>query len=501
LSERGAYELEDVVGSADELDSRIVRGSAWVAVSYGGRNLVTLVTMLALVRLLEPHAFGLVALASVVLIICNQVQDAGTAAALVYRRNDVERAAGTTLVFSTLSSLVLYGVAFAVAPFVARIFHAPELTEVLRVMALMLPVRGIGATPSAILERNIDFRRRAKCDVSGALAQAAFALSLAVGGAGVWSLVVGQLAGTVVQAAIGWLVVPWRPNPRLASFTLWREMLRYGRFVSGTNVVNLVNNTIDNVLVGRLLGATTLGFYAVSFRLADFPNTVIAHIVGRVMFPVYSLLQGELDRFRRAYIQNLQRIAIFALPVSVTIVVAADPIVHTLFGDRWAAIVTPLRILGIYGLIKSFSAPSGEVFKGAGRPHLGLVFGLMQVAVALPTLLLLVPAYGITGAAVGMLVTMTVVGSVRLLVSLRLVGATVGGLARSLAPSVLCAGVLAATLAALMPAAEMLSDAAGLALLVGGAAAAYVGAILAFARSVVGPLWGGLRGVGASVTR
>jgi O-antigen/teichoic acid export membrane protein len=488
--------LAETVASSEHLDSRIMRSSAWVAVSYGGRSAISLVTMLALVRLLEPRAFGLVALAWTLLVVCDQVQGAGTASAFVYRRDQLERAAATSAVFSWLSSIVLCGAAVAVAPLLASGFHAPALTNVLRVLALLLVIKSVGTAPMAILERNIDFRRRAKCEVTGALVQAAVSLPLAVTGAGVWALVAGQLAGAAVQSAIAWVVVPWRPDPRKASFRLAREMFRYGRYVSATNVVNLTNNTIDNLVVGRLLGTATLGFYSVAFRLADFPNTVIGHVVGRVMFPIYSLLQNEVDRFRNAYVQNLQRIAVFALPVSVGVLVAADPIVRGLLGDRWEQAITPLRILAAYGIVKSFVAPSGEVFKGAGKPHLGLVFGVLQIAITAPALALLVPRYGLAGAAFAMLVAMTVCGAVRLAVSLRIVQATAGELARALAPPALCAIVLGATLELLLPAARMLGPAPGLAVLFAIGCVVYLGATLAFARSVVGPMWVGLRGAG-----
>ena len=489
-------ELASSVASGESLNSRIMRGSAWVAVSYGGRNLVSILTMLALVRLLEPRAFGLVALAWTVLVVCDQVQDAGTAAALVFRRDQVERAAATAAVFLWFSSLVLYGIAFAIAPLVADLFHSPELTNILRVMALLLVVKGIGSAPVTILERNIDFRLRAKCDIAGALAQAGVSLGLAFDGRGVWALVLGQLAGAAVQSAIAWVVVPWRPDPRRASFQLGREMVRYGRYVSATNVVNLANNTVDNVVVGRLLGPATLGFYAVAFRLADFPNTVIGHVVGRVMFPIYALLQNELERFRKAYVENLQRIAVFSLPVSVAVLVAADPIVRGLLGDRWEQATTPLRILAVYGLIKSFTAPSGEVFKGVGKPHVGLLLGLMQFAVTAPALILLVPRYGLKGAAFAMLGSVAVNGTARLAVSLRLLDATPGEVGRALARPVLCAALLGVTLALLLPAAHALGPTAGLAMLTSAGCVVYVVAMLAFARSVVGPMWGGLRGAG-----
>jgi PST family polysaccharide transporter len=173
------------------------------------------------------------------------------------------------------------------------------------------------------------------CELTGALGQAGVSLGLAFTGFGVWSIVFGQIAGSALQSGLAWAVAPFHPDPRKASWSLLRELVRYGRYVSATNILNIANNTADNVTIGRVLGATSLGFYAVAFRLADFPNTVISHIVGRVMFPIYSLLQNELVRFRRAYIQNLQRIAVLALPVSVTLLVCAEPIVLGLFGQKW----------------------------------------------------------------------------------------------------------------------------------------------------------------------
>ena len=168
-----AQDLAEVVAQDDaKLDSRIMRGSAWVAVSYGGRNVVSLLTTLALVRLLEPQAFGLVALAWTVLVVTDQVQNAGAAAALVYRRHDVERAAASAFVFVLCSSTVLFGLAMVLSPVFASLFHTPDLTNVLRAMSLLLITRAFGTIPLALLERNIDFRTRSVCELTGALSQA-----------------------------------------------------------------------------------------------------------------------------------------------------------------------------------------------------------------------------------------------------------------------------------------------------------------------------------------
>jgi O-antigen/teichoic acid export membrane protein len=271
------------------------------------------------------------------------------------------------------------------------------------------------------------------------------------------------------------------------------EMMRYGRFVSAGSVLNIIGNTIDNLAIARLLGTTPLGYYAIAFRLADFPNSVIGHIVGRVMFPVYSMLQSDLQSVRRAYIQNIQRIAIVSLPISVGIAVAAKPIVLVLFGEKWLLAVTPLRILAFYGLIKSFAAPAGELFKGIGKPHLGPLFAISHVCLAVPILYVLIRSLRLEGAALGMLVLMAAVGLPAILIAMRLVRASILDLGRALATPILCSTLLAVVLTLLLHATESLSPVLSLLILVGAGLLVFSGAAAIFARPVLTPMWASIR--------
>lgn len=475
------------------LDRKIVRGSAWVGLSHGGSKVLAMVSTLALVRLVEPKAFGLMALAWAALQVVQAVQESGVGTALVFRRTDVRRAAGTALVVSVASGTALYATGFAVAPLVARLFHTPELTNVLRVFALMIVLRALTIVPGAILERELNFRGRAKAELGGALVQPCVAIVLAASGFGVWSLVAGALASSATEAAIAWLVVPWRPSPRQADRRILKELVRYGRYVSAANLVVLANTTIDNLIVGRVLGATQLGFYTVTFRVATMPN-MLGLIVGRVMFPVYSRLQEERAAFRRAYVQNLQRVALFSLPASVGLAVAAEPIVLGLLGERWRPVVTPLRILAIFALARSFTSPSGEVFKGVGKPHLVAAFGLPHLVLSVPALVLLVPRHGLDGAALAMVVPMAIIGAGMFAMSMRLLELTYADLARALLPSIGCTAIMAAVIAALLPLVAGLPPLLALVVVVAAAVVAYAGSTAVLARSVIVPIWLGLRG-------
>ena len=195
-----------------------MRGSSWVAVSYGGRQIVSFASMLVLVRFVDPKSFGLVALAFTALFVFSTLQDSGMGAALVHHRgDDLEVATATVFVFSAITGVAIYAAGFFAAPYIARAFHDHELTNVLRVLAILIPLRSLSTVPSALLEKAVEFRPRTVSDLAAACVQAAVSIALAVLGAGVWALVIGQVAGGAVSAAVLWMLVPERPEPRRAS--------------------------------------------------------------------------------------------------------------------------------------------------------------------------------------------------------------------------------------------------------------------------------------------
>lgn len=479
--------------SALELEGRILRNTGWVALGLGSRQMGSLLAIFILARLLDPADFGLVALSLTVLLYIEQIQETGVGQALIYRRKDIKAAAASALVFTVLMSVLLYGVVFATAPLAARFLRAPDLVDVLRVMALVLVFRGLGVVPGAILERKHDFRSRTVAEIVAGFVQIGVFLGLAFAGAGVWSLVLGHVAGAALLATLYWLLVPWRPSLRHASRRILNELMRYGRFIGASNILSVASNTIDNIVVSRVLGTASVGLYAVAYRLADFPNSVIGYIVGRPMFPVYSMLQDDVDSIRHAYVRNLQRVALVAVPVSVGIAIAAEPIVLALLGEKWLAAVPPLRILAIYALIKSFGATAVEALKGIGAPEWSLVSGLTYLAVVIPALVVLTRDFGLAGAATSMLLAVTAAAFPAIVVTARKMQLSTGDLARSLAPSLFCSALLAATLAVLLPQTESMTPAAALALLVSVGLAVYVAATAVFARGVVVPIWLSLR--------
>lgn len=470
-----------------------MRGSTWVAVSYGGRQVVSFASTLVLVRFVDPKAFGLVALAFTALFVLQTVQDSGMGSALIHRRENLEEAAATVLIFSALTGVALYAVAFFSAPYAGRLLHVDGLTNVLRVLALLLPIRSFGTVPSALLERAVHFRPRTVSDLAAAAAQAGISIALAVLGAGVWALVVGQVAASAIATVVLWILSPTRPDPRRASRAMARELLRYGRYITGGNLLMIASTSMDNVVVARLLGATLLGFYSVAFRLTELPVLVIGSIVGRVMFPIYSLVRDDVATVRRAYVQNLQRVALLSLPVSVGMAAGAKPLVRVLLGDRWLPSVPALQLLAIYAVVRALLGPAGELYKGMGKPQYNVITGMIYLPIALPLLWVLVEAKGTLGAALAVLIATGITGVVTLALVFRLLDLTAAELFRSLAPFLLSAALVAGAIRLTDLATNTMPAAASLALVVLAGTVAFAVGTAVFARPIVAQMWSSLK--------
>jgi O-antigen/teichoic acid export membrane protein len=474
-----------------DLDRIILRSSAWVALSWGGRNALSMLGAIVLARLLDPRAFGLVAIALTITTVLDYIQESGVGAALIQRRGDVKQAAASALVWSSCAGLTLGALCFAAAPWLARGFGAPAATNVIRAMSLLLVIRGVSIGPGSMLEREMNFRTRTFGELAAGFAQLGISLGMAVAGFGVWSLVVGQLAATAIQSTIVWLLAPWRPHPRDARLSLLREMLRYGRFVSLGNVLGLINRTLDNLVVGRVLGAGALGVYSIAYRLGDFPTGVVGYIVGRVMFPAYSRLQDDLGAFRAAFVQNMERVALLSLPASVALLVYAEPIVTVLLGGKWLAAVTPLRILAVYTIVRSFVSPTGAVFQAGGKPHLVPLWALPQSVLFPIGLIVLVPKFGVEGAAIAVLVSFSASGIPALRSCMRMLELRATTLLSKLLPlfvaSALMGGAMELTSRLRIRPVESL----GAGILVGGFV--YIAAVAVLARPLLSAVWAGLR--------
>ena len=478
----------------DELDTKIMRSSAWAVLGYGGGNALALVTTLVLARLLVPEEFGVVAIAMAVLAVAQIVQDSGLGAALIVHRGDVRRAAASVMVFSPLVATALYAGFFAAAPLAAQFFDEPQLTDVIRVLAIALVLRGLTTMPTALLERQMRFMPITAIQLGAGLAQATTAIGLAVAGAGLWSLVAGQLAFAAATLGLAWAYSPLRPSPFEASVDTLRELMRFGRHVGLANLIRYGNANAHGIVLGRVLGATALGYYTIANRLAYMPVSVIGNIVGRGVFAALSHAGDDPAQFRRIWLENIQRRALLAAPAAIGLALVADPFVEVFLGEAWQPAIVPLQILALNSVVLTFSATSGEVFQALRRPKLRVVWEALYVTLIVPAMVVGAYWHGIVGAAVGVFVVHAVLGVGIVAFIAHLLGVRRGELIHAIARPALGWGLMAGAVLALYPVLDEQTAWVALIGLIAVGAGVYGVIVTLFARDLVITMWVNFRG-------
>jgi PST family polysaccharide transporter len=353
-----------------------------------------------LARLLTPADFGILALAWVVLGLARPLGDLGVGTAVVQRIALTDRHVRTAFTFSTLLGLTITAAIAAAAPLVAAALRNPDVTPILRGLAVRFAFAGMATVAGALLRRRMDFRRSAMIDTASyVIGFGGVAITMALRGYGVWSLVWGSIVQSLLASAFTLLAAPHSPRPLFAGRELG-ELLHFGMGASVSGLVNYVALNVDNIVVGRWLGAASLGMYARAYNLMNMPYTYSAVVMSTVLFPAFAQVQGEPVRLRRGYLLITQLTAMIAAPAMVTLAIAAPHLLRSVYGPQWIGAAVPLQILCAAGYFRALYHLDGIVAQSVGWVYSELWRQAVYAALVI-TGALVGTSYGLAGVAVG----------------------------------------------------------------------------------------------------
>jgi O-antigen/teichoic acid export membrane protein len=248
-------------GAGPSLTQRTINAARWRSASMFLQGVVQFAIGVALARLLPPEDFGLAALALVVVGFVQTLAEMGLSSAVVHRQPLSERHIQAAFTLSVAFAAVLTAGLFGLAPYAAEVFRNPLLSAVLRAESPLFILMMLGMTARALLRRALDFRRLFLIEVGSYLAgYALVAMTLALLGFGVWSLVWGVLVQWGLAACLSLALSPHRLRP-LWAVEETRELLAYGLAATLNALINHAARNADSLVIGRWLGASALGLY------------------------------------------------------------------------------------------------------------------------------------------------------------------------------------------------------------------------------------------------
>jgi O-antigen/teichoic acid export membrane protein len=425
------------------LTRRTADGLLWVGCGKAARAILQVLVLAVLARVLAPADFGLVATAMIVIALSTIFSRLGIGPAIVQRGVLEPRHLTTGFVVSAALGVMVGGAVWLAAPWCARFFRMEQVAPIVRTLAWIFPINALGVVSDSILQRELRFRWLANLEVATyALAYGVLGVALAVSGAGVWALVAAQLAQAILQTSA--LLALRRPSVRgRPQWLAFQELLYFGTGQTAARFGNYLAHEGDHIVVGRWLGADALGLYGRGYSLMAMPANLLADTIESVLFPALSRVQDDPARLVTAYRRGLSFIALTMLPVSVVLLVLAPEVVTVVLGPRWRDIIPVFQVFAIgilfrtsYKMSDSVARASGAVYRRAWRQALyaALVFAGSWIG----------QRWGITGAALGVLIALLTNFALMAHLCLGLTGMSWRSLARTHVPAVVTSTALGA---------------------------------------------------------
>ena len=353
----------------NNIQNNTINGLFWSSFERIGHQGIQFLIAVILARLLLPEQFGLIAMLAIFMAVAQSFVDSGFGSALIQKQDATHLDECSVFYFNILVGFLVAGSLFLSAPWIAAFYQIPLLTPLVRVLSLNLIINAFGVIQTTLLTKRIDFKSQMKVSVIAAVFSGSIGVAMAYRGYGVWSLVAQSITNNFFRTILLWFFLPWRPS-WIFSFVSLRSMFSFGSKLLFSGLLDTIYNNLYLVVIGKMFSATELGYYTQAEQAVRFPVGNLSSAVGRVTFPVFSSLQDDKDRLKRATRKALSSLAMVNFPLMIGMAVVAKPLVLVVLTDKWLPCVPYLQLLCVAGMLYPLHVINLNVLMAQGRSDL-----------------------------------------------------------------------------------------------------------------------------------
>lgn len=363
-----------------EIGHKALRGSIWLIAATGAAKALGIACQLVLAWFLTKRDFGVYAIAVSLSVLLSVLRDGGLPMVLEHKARRFDLFAGPVFWMMLAINIATGALIAAIAHPAARFYHIPELTGVITLFAITVPMCVAPAVLNVRLAVNMQFRVLGLIQIASAVIRYSLMLFFAWSGYGARSFLLPLLITNVTDTAMLWMATrcsPWAMRPRLR---LWPVLFRSGRWVLlGTFGIALGNNGAY-FLLGKVLSSDALGTYFFAFQIVMQLGMLVADNVYQVLFAAFVRISKDLPRIVSAVPRALGVVVIVAATVSLLVAAIYEPLDYLLWRGKWSD-----ATLAIYVLAMAWpAAAAGSVLRAlqmaTGRFH---QWGLLSLGSAI----------------------------------------------------------------------------------------------------------------------
>ena len=348
---------------------------------------ISFVLQLLLARLLMPEEYGLIALVTVVITICDVFVTYGFGNALIVNKDSDQLDFSTCFYFCIFLAVIIYIGLFFASPLIAAYYRQEGLTPILRVMGFRIPLAAINSVQHAYVSKHLRFKKFFYATLIGTVISGVIAVVMAYLGCGVWALVEQYLGNAFIDTLCLWIIVGWRPT-RQFSLSRLKAIYSYGWKILAIGLIDTVYSRLRSLVIGRRYSSSDLGYYNRGYSFPSFGMRLIEPTVNSVLFPTLSKCNDNPAHMRSITRRVLQISTFIISPIMIGLIVTAKPLVLVLLTKKWLPCVVYLQIGCIANLFRCQQFINNCVIKASGRAGLLLKLDILKKCIGLVLLII-----------------------------------------------------------------------------------------------------------------
>lgn len=395
----------------------MAKGAAWMVGMRLAMRGFGMVSMVILARLLVPEDFGLVALATLLSGLLEVTSNFSFDTALIRDQTAGRKHYDTAWTLSVIRSAVLAAVLVVLAIPAAQFFEDPRVEALVYCLALASFFEGFQNVGVVDFRKKLEFHKEFLFFTAQKLVSVVVGITLAFLWRDYWALIVGIMAGKGALVVFSYLMHPYRPRFCLSE---WREIFHFTKWLLANNILTYVYSRTDTLLIGKFLGAQSLGIYSMAFEISNLITSELVSPIRRALFPGFAKLAADREKLKTSVLDSLALIALVGTPMAAGIGLIADPLVPILLGEKWLETIPLIEVLAIYGLFHTMSTTTGPAYLALGRPQYLTALALVGAGITVPMLFYGIDRAGAYGAAIAITVATGVLLVINYAVVMRL---------------------------------------------------------------------------------
>jgi len=363
----------ETISSVGSDTQKAVKSSFWVFLFRAGTRTISLVRTIILARLLIPRDFGVFGIAMLTVSGLETVSKTGFDQALIQQHEKGETYRNAAWTMNVLRGVILAGCIFAISPLIADFFTEPNAERYIKLLSLWFPIRGLINIGILDFQMELEYQKRYFLEILAGLGGLAAAVATAFVVESPLALVVGALSESMILLLTSYIFHPYRPT-LLWDFGKWKELFRFGKWITTSSLMLFLLTEGDDVFVGKMVGAASLGIYQLGYRISNLPATEIMRMGNQIIFPGLSKIRDNVEKLKHSFFQAYSLISLTTFLVSCLILLLARDFTLLFLGKNWIKVIPVIQILGVWGAIRALGSSTNPVFMALGKPKWVTVF-------------------------------------------------------------------------------------------------------------------------------